>query len=689
VSDGSVNILHISDLHFGLELVPDKNITSTSLEKRNDALDKLINEIEKIGSTWKPNIIVVTGDIGWKCKETDYEEAGKWFSKLIDAMGLGVEDIVLCPGNHDIDRKAGTSLMNLVTIDDANEHLTKDDPKNFLLRCEPFHNYVEFCRKFGIEPLENGFNDKNHLSAHLYGYRNIKDITFVVLNSAWNCRDRKAPETDDKKLWLGKNLVDDITYRIKKTSTIKIALFHHPEGSLHRNEQFTYTGPKSALKTISELSDIILNGHEHCTIETRTTGDYCHMFYGGAAYTKESCYRNSFQIMHINKKKRTFSTKTFTFDVSDEKWSVKNGHKNVQLKRLNGFRSRNRKGGSRNKVDQPPTIPNIVQDYSLNIQWNLNSLNFQCSLDALTQDFRESGTSEDVKIVEKLTKAVSDLDELRKEMPVDVTPDSPEIAKVGISMRQKGLLDSLENLSDELKDKESELYKKGTKTQKIWDLLRTTMTCYNTIAPWLSLVQFSKSFMDSLEKTDKGKNEQPYKKSKAGNVFKNRADYPMQSLIQHAKNSIFVIGINLEAVVNVRGILKEKVEQGLDVRLLLLNPHHESMEYFSKFSNVDVDVRKNKIISNLSILNKEFREMPLHKNNFEIRQFDNFLTAGMIGIDMDEKYGQLIIQNYMYHSTPDKTPMFSLFANKDGELYKLYKDNMELLWVGAGKQQNQ
>jgi hypothetical protein len=163
-------------------------------------------------------------------------------------------------------------------------------------------------------------------------------------------------------------------------------------------------------------------------------------------------------------------------------------------------------------------------------------------------------------------------------------------------------------------------------------------------------------------------------------VFKNRADYPMQSIIENAKNSVFVIGITLEAVVNVRGILKEKVEQGLAVRLLLLNPHNESLEYFSKFCNVAVGVRKDKIISNLSILEKEFHEELLHKHNFEIRLFDNFFTTGMIGIDIDRKYGQLIVQNYMYHYTPDKNPMFSLFS-EDGELYKLYKDNMNFYGV--------
>jgi hypothetical protein len=260
----TLNILHISDLHFGLEPATDGKITSSSVDRRNSALKKLIEEISKLNNTeWKPNIIAITGDIGWKCNTTDYEQAGKWLKKLMNAVGLNAKDVILCPGNHDVDRNDVSRLTTLGNIDEANRHLTKDDIGNFSRRCEPFKNYVKFCCEFGIEPLENGVKDANPPSAYLYGYRSIDGVIFIVLNSAWDCRNRQKPETDQANLWLGENLVLDIQSSIEEKEeieeipNIKITLFHHPEEYLHRSERVTDCGTRSAFDSLTELSDII------------------------------------------------------------------------------------------------------------------------------------------------------------------------------------------------------------------------------------------------------------------------------------------------------------------------------------------------------------------------------------------------------------------------------------------------
>jgi tetratricopeptide (TPR) repeat protein/3',5'-cyclic AMP phosphodiesterase CpdA len=323
VPKGSINILHISDLHFGFEPATDGKIIPSSVDRRNEALEKLIEEITKLDDTeWKPNIIVITGDIGWTCKKTDYDQAGKWLSELIHAIALNAKDVILCPGNHDINRNKVFDLPKLENIDEARAYLTKDNPTSFFKRCKPFTEYVKFCREFKIEPLENGFKDKDtlRLSPYLYGYRTIDEVTFVVLNSAWDCRNRKKSDTDHAKLWLGENLVLDIQRSIEKTPNIKITIFHHPEDCLHQNEVTTDRDHKSAFDSLTELSDIILNGHKHRSSEKYTTRNGCHVFVGGAIYTKEVEYWNSFQIIQINKDKRTFSTERFIYDVSKRAW---------------------------------------------------------------------------------------------------------------------------------------------------------------------------------------------------------------------------------------------------------------------------------------------------------------------------------------------------------------------------------
>ena len=67
-----LNILHISDLHFGI--VPDEEHTTTSVQRREYVLSKLIEKIDEISETDnKPDIVVISGDIGWRAKSSDYD----------------------------------------------------------------------------------------------------------------------------------------------------------------------------------------------------------------------------------------------------------------------------------------------------------------------------------------------------------------------------------------------------------------------------------------------------------------------------------------------------------------------------------------------------------------------------------------------------------------------------------------
>jgi hypothetical protein len=52
---------------------------------------------------WQPNVIVVSGDVELKAHEDEYGRAITWLGELTAALGLGADDIVCCPGKHDID----------------------------------------------------------------------------------------------------------------------------------------------------------------------------------------------------------------------------------------------------------------------------------------------------------------------------------------------------------------------------------------------------------------------------------------------------------------------------------------------------------------------------------------------------------------------------------------------------------
>ena len=72
-------ILHLSDIHFG------RNYSEYNedgvFDRKELILEELIECISKMDK--KPEHIIVTGDIAWWGKEKDFNEALKWFEKLL------------------------------------------------------------------------------------------------------------------------------------------------------------------------------------------------------------------------------------------------------------------------------------------------------------------------------------------------------------------------------------------------------------------------------------------------------------------------------------------------------------------------------------------------------------------------------------------------------------------------------
>ena len=98
-------VLHLSDLHFGYDH------DAVARKQRAEALDLLVEEVAGLTGDWKPEILVISGDLTWQGKASGYGELAKWLrGKLFKATRLKAADCVICAGNHDIDRKAASVL---------------------------------------------------------------------------------------------------------------------------------------------------------------------------------------------------------------------------------------------------------------------------------------------------------------------------------------------------------------------------------------------------------------------------------------------------------------------------------------------------------------------------------------------------------------------------------------------------
>jgi len=184
-----INLLHLSDLHFGYDH------DATARAQRAQALDLLVTELGRLDAKWRPQILVISGDLTWQGLPAGYTELGEWLTKkLFPATGLTAADCVVCPGHHDIDHEAAISLLDR-TGDPrkADQVLRPERLADGFAR--PFAAFVKFAETFGI-PAPMLHDAPNYL----VGVHDVRGIRFVCANSAWFCRES---QTDRGELWLG------------------------------------------------------------------------------------------------------------------------------------------------------------------------------------------------------------------------------------------------------------------------------------------------------------------------------------------------------------------------------------------------------------------------------------------------------------------------------------------------------
>lgn len=118
--------------------------------------------------------------------------AKEGFTHLLSNLNLGNETLIICPGNHDrYVEDVTTSRKYPKDINDSDKNWYEFKSEDFQKR---FTEFIDFSNNF-LTPLLLK-NSKTYLS----GYRDIKGVRFIVLNSA---RYAYGGKTDKGKLYLG------------------------------------------------------------------------------------------------------------------------------------------------------------------------------------------------------------------------------------------------------------------------------------------------------------------------------------------------------------------------------------------------------------------------------------------------------------------------------------------------------
>jgi len=315
-----INIFHLSDLHFGLEFLG--NIKEDVIEKRTKILDNLIEKLENLKQDWKPDIIIISGDIGFSGEKENYVEAWNWLDNLLKKLNLNTESLILCAGNHDRYIKDIINLRQIYPkIEDVDRFLEYDNIKKLEKR---FNAFSEFCSNHNIPYLV--FNDDEN---HLIGFREIQELRFVVLNSSWFSL---GGENDRGNIFIGlphilnmkkkeqlqnPDIIEDIT----------ISILHHPFEWLNQSEIDKFGERDASYVELARNCDIILSGHTHGEelFEPDKKSASAWLFKAGAVFDKDPLVYNCeiFKIDTINRSadrlKLYYHAKKGWIDEIDEK----------------------------------------------------------------------------------------------------------------------------------------------------------------------------------------------------------------------------------------------------------------------------------------------------------------------------------------------------------------------------------
>ena len=298
-------ILHLSDLHFGWEGSP------KARDERAVVLNALLERLTNLDNEWKPNIICITGDLGWKGKEKDYTEAKRWVAQLLKNLNLNSKALFMCPGNHDLDRKTAQDFFRAANYNDADKALAPPIKPHFqrIFRC-----FINFCKDLKIPPFSLK-KEKNYL----VGQRSIRDMHVVCYNSSWYSRD----DYDENKLWLGLPFVRamEVAKQLPAPAELDtfeptIALLHHPPSDhrqwFHPAEMSVERGRPNTIDYMARRCHFLLTGHTHGPPKRadRLAEAAWHLP-GGAAFAGAS-HTNSFRLIRI--RDSTFDYRLFEYD---------------------------------------------------------------------------------------------------------------------------------------------------------------------------------------------------------------------------------------------------------------------------------------------------------------------------------------------------------------------------------------
>ncbi|NMG22116.1 HEAT repeat domain-containing protein [Brasilonema bromeliae] len=212
-------ILHLSDLHFG------------TLENADLWCSQLADDLKIELDRSRLDVLILSGDIANKSTSEEYDAAKEFLDKLCQEFQLKQEQIVIVPGNHDLNwqfsedaytphrRKNYQGQLKPGRDIDGGDYIEVRDEEKYKQR---FAHFSKFYESIKHQPYPLEYDEQGIL--HHFKEQNI---LVLGLNSAWELDHHYKSRPSINSSALSKAL-NSIRQNQEYQNCLKIAVWHHP-----------------------------------------------------------------------------------------------------------------------------------------------------------------------------------------------------------------------------------------------------------------------------------------------------------------------------------------------------------------------------------------------------------------------------------------------------------------------------
>lgn len=246
-----LRIAHLSDIHFRYD--PERIGHDSNESMREDVIEDLEKLVKEFGPL---HAVVVSGDIAFSGKPDEFKLAREWFYRLLDRTNSTGAKIIVCPGNHDIDRGVFSNNQSILDSHEAIRassdcekiekelfaRLSRAADRDLLMKS--LENYNNFAVEYKCDFTPNQARYSWHHDLEL---NDGSILRFRGLNTTILCGKKDF----EGSLFLGRS-----AWSIKKDAGVEyVAFAHHPPSWL--------IDKKEMENELDDRARIQLYGHEH------------------------------------------------------------------------------------------------------------------------------------------------------------------------------------------------------------------------------------------------------------------------------------------------------------------------------------------------------------------------------------------------------------------------------------------